>query len=73
LGSHFIHLAQKDPTGEMINQLQKVLETARLEFDNEPMDKIDRRRQLLRQLFKVVREEAAVINGEKGSFHPYLE
>jgi hypothetical protein len=64
-------LAQKDPTGTKIDQLQKVLDTARLQFDREPKDKVERRRALLKQLFRVVREEAMVINGEKGLSSPH--
>jgi hypothetical protein len=67
LAVHLIHLAQgADDTGEKIDQLEKALAVSKTEFDNEPKDKIERRRQLLKQLFQVVRKEAMMLRGEIG-------
>jgi hypothetical protein len=69
LAVHLIHLAQEaDRTGEKIDQLEKALGVSKTEFENEPKDKIERRRLLLKQLFQVARKEAAMIRGELGLF-----
>jgi hypothetical protein len=65
-----IHVVQRNATDREIHQLEKALESTKVAFENESEDKIERRKQLLRQLFKVVRQEAMMMRGEIGLSPP---